>query len=376
MTDEPASIGDGPPLQRGVLTLHDRHPAVHWAALLALTFAFVSALELLRLPAAMLMGAMAAAILLRARHGGVEVPRMASLFAQGLVGCLIGRSVGPSILSAMLGQWAVFLSCIAAVIVFSTGLGYVLARAQVLPGTTAVWGSAPGAATAMTLMSGAFGADDRLVAFMQFLRVVIVVIVASTVARLWAGPAGSAAQQAVVWFPPVAVGPLCATLALAAAGALAGHLFRIPAGPLLLPLFVGAALSGAGSLRITLPPWLLAGGYTLVGWTIGLRFTRDILAHATRALVRVTLSIFVLIALCGGLAVVLHFAAGTDPLTAYLATSPGGADSVAIIAATSKVDMPFVMAMQTGRFLLVLFLGPMLSRRVARWSARPPRASR
>jgi Transition state regulatory protein AbrB len=36
----------------------------------------------------------------------------------------------------------------------------------------------------------------------------------------------------------------------------------------------------------------------------------------------------VLIALCGVLAGLLHLVAGTDALTAYLATSPGGADSV------------------------------------------------
>ena len=58
--------------------------------------------------------------------------------------------------------------------------------------------------------------------------------------------------------------------------------------------------------------------------------------------------------------------AGLDPLTAYLATSPGGADTVAIIAASTPVDVPFVMAMQTGRFLLVLALGPSLARLVAR----------
>jgi len=57
---------------------------------------------------------------------------------------------------------------------------------------------------------------------------------------------------------------------------------------------------------------------------------------------------------------------GVDPLTAYLATSPGGVDSAAIIAASTKVDMPFVMAMQTVRFLLILAVGPPLSRFVAR----------
>jgi uncharacterized membrane protein AbrB (regulator of aidB expression) len=58
--------------------------------------------------------------------------------------------------------------------------------------------------------------------------------------------------------------------------------------------------------------------------------------------------------------------AGVAPLTAYLATSPGGADSVVVIAATSAVDAGFVMAMQLVRFLMVLVLGP----RVTAWLAK------
>jgi membrane AbrB-like protein len=77
-----------------------------------------------------------------------------------------------------------------------------------------------------------------------------------------------------------------------------------------------------------------------------------------------------LIALCGGLAWALHALTGKDALTAYLATSPGGADSVALIAASSQVDAPFVMAMQTGRFLFVLFAGPSIARAVANWTTR------
>ena len=65
---------------------------------------------------------------------------------------------------------------------------------------------------------------------------------------------------------------------------------------------------------------------------------------------------------------ILVFAEGIDPLTAYLATSPGGADSVAIIASSSKVDQPFVMAMQIARFVVVLLTGPSLARFIARRS--------
>jgi hypothetical protein len=113
----------------------------------------------------------------------------------------------------------------------------------------------------------------------------------------------------------------------------------------------------------------MAGCYIVVGWIIGLRFTRETVLHAARQLPRVAATILTLILLCGGLAWVLHLALGTDMLTAYLATSPGGADSIAIIAASSKVDLPFVMAMQSARFLLVLLIGPSLARLVARWTA-------
>ena len=58
-------------------------------------------------------------------------------------------------------------------------------------------------------------------------------------------------------------------------------------------------------------------------------------------------------------------AAGIDPLTAYLATSPGGMDSIAIIAASSNVDVPFVMALQTARLLMIMAIGPSLARFVA-----------
>ena len=72
---------------------------------------------------------------------------------------------------------------------------------------------------------------------------------------------------------------------------------------------------------------------------------------------RMMACILTMIVLCGGVAWLMVLAIGVDPLTAYLATSPGGSDSVAIIAASSNVDVSFVMAMQTVRMIAVLFIG-------------------
>jgi uncharacterized protein len=354
-------------------TLRQTPQGLQWAGLLAGSVVCVAAFEMMRLPAALMLGAIAAAILLSWFEGRVTIPPWGFVIAQGFVGCLVARAITPDIAMTIFRKWPMFLVLIGAVIFFAAALGYLLARLRVLPGTTAVWGSSAGAATAMVLMSDAFGGDMRLVAVMQYLRVACVGLVASLVARAWVAP-GAATSASIVWFPPVAPGPLFATLLLGVGGAIVGVKCKIPAGALLVPIFVGAPLSAMQLVAITLPPWLLAVCYALVGWSIGLRFTRETVLYAGKQLPVILASIFTLIAMCGALAFALHEAVGTDPLTAYLATSPGGADAVAIIAASSPVDLPFVMAMQIGRLLVALLVGPMLARTIAR-SAGSERSS-
>src|SRR5580704_11148530 len=136
---------------------------------------------------------MIAGILLAVAGSNLRVPQRFVLIAQAVIGCMIARSIPPTIIGEMLRDWPLFLTVVIAVIAASSTLGWLLTRWRVLPGTTAVWGSSPGAATAMMLMAGAYGADIRLVAFMQYLRVLLVAVVATIVARMWAVRAGAPA---------------------------------------------------------------------------------------------------------------------------------------------------------------------------------------
>lgn len=354
---------------RGVMRIVPNRNALRWASLLVLSLVFVAVLELVRLPAALLLGPMIAAIVVAMAGAPVRLPPQPMVAAQAILGCMIAQVIPPSIAGELAKDWPLFLGGIVSVIAASSALGYLLTRWRVLPGTAAVWGSSAGAASAMTLMADAYGADVRLVAFMQYLRVVFVAAVASLVAKVFGAEGG--AMPDIVWFPPVAWVPFAETIALAGIGAIAGQRLRIPAGALLLPMALGVALQGTGWLRIELPPWLLAISYAFIGWSIGLRFNRPIFAHVARALPHVIGSTLALIGLCGLFAVGLVVVAGVDPLTAYLATSPGGADSVAIIAASSDVDLPFVMAMQTARLVLVMLTGPQIARFIANRAAVP-----
>ena len=339
-----------------------------WLLILAASAAIGALLAWLRLPAALLLGPMLAGIIVTAFGASARVPNAAFLVAQGLIGCMIAKMVPLTIAGELLGHWPVFVFGVLAVIGVSTFLGWVMIRMQILPGTAVLWGASPGAATAMIVMAEAYGADARLVAFMQYLRVAAVAAVASVVARVWELNPSQAGPH-IVWFPPLAYPSLAATLALATVGPLLADKLQIRSGAFLLPLLAGLFLTHMGWLVIELPPWLLLLSYAVIGWSIGLRFTRPLLLHATKAFPRVLACMLTLIALCGVLAGVLVAAAGVDPLTAYLATSPGGADSVAIIAASSNVDVPFVLAMQTTRLVAVIVLAPAIMRYVG----GPPR---
>src|SRR5271157_380540 len=339
--------------------------AAQWAFLAALSGACAALLHLAGLPAAFFLGPMAAGVIMGVNGASIRIPRVPYIGAQAIMGAFVASAITPSILHSFFQEWPIILGVVFAVIAASSFLGWVMSRWRVMPGTTAVWGSSPGAAAAMVIMAAEFGADARLVAFMQYFRVACVAGLASVIAAVWTHTTGTEHPPSE-WLPAVHWKAFTETLLLAGLCATAGRLFRIPSGPMLLTLLFGSILHLSGALEIELPKWLLAGTYTLLGWSVGVHFTPAILAHAVRAIPKILLSVTLLIAFCGGLAYVLTQALGIDALTAYLATSPGGMDSIAIIAASTHVDVSFVMALQTIRFLIIVMAGPHLARLVAR----------
>jgi len=343
-----------------------------WIGLAALSLALAWGGRLAGFPAAFLVGPMVAAVLVGLYLPvPVRVARPVLTCVQALLGCAIARAITSSFLTSLRQDGGLMLLVVAATILAGLLVGWVLVRYGALPGTTAAWGSSPGGASAMVAMAGDHGADIRLVAFMQYLRVILVVLTATFVARFLLGP-GDAAPAAL---PPLLVGtplvPTMTTLAIAIVAGGLGWWSRIPAGALLVPMVLGGALHALG-VDLVLPPWLLALANVALGWHVGLGFDRATLKHVLRALPQLLTASVLLIGMCALSGWLLSRTIAVDPLTAYLATSPGGLDSIAIIALGSQVDLSFVMAVQTLRLFLVILLGP----RIARWLClRVPGAS-
>lgn len=346
----------------------DGATAMRWTGLALLSIAISAGLEAMRLPASFLIGPLIAGILVRLAGVVLKTPRPVFLASQAVVGAMLGSALTPSIVATFRADWPILGATVAAIVAAATLSGWLLSRFGVVPGTTGVWGSSPGAASAMVIQAAAHGADVPLVAFMQYLRVLFVASTASLVARLWVGV--EAMPPAPVLFPPLHPGPLALTAAIVAVTAGLGIVSRIPSGAMIGPLLAGAILHGSDVFVFELPTWVLVLAYAGLGWTIGLGFTRAAVAHAARALPWIVLSILMLMAFAAAVSRVLVAELGVDPLTAYLATSPGGMDTVAIIAASTPVDVSFVLALQAVRFFVLVAIGPALSRLVARSLAR------
>ena len=72
--------------------------------------------------------------------------------------------------------------------------------------------------------------------------------------------------------------------------------------------------------------------------------------------------ILVLTAICAALGLALLVALDTDPLTAYLATTPGGISSVLAAAFDSGADLTVVVAVQTLRLMVLALAAPFATR--------------
>lgn len=343
--------------------------AAGWLLLFAVTLPVAWLLHRQGLPAAFLVGALLCGIAFSLAGVRLAVPRKCFVGAQALIGCAVADSITAGIVVTIARDWAVIALIVASTVLAGAIVGWTLTRWRALPGTTAAWGSSPGGASAMVAMADEFGADARLVALMQYLRVLMVVLSASTVAHFLL--AGAPVPVAAAALPALAFGAwqsLAVTLAVAGSGALLARWLHIPAGAILLPIVIGGALHSTGCLDVRQPFWLQAAASLTLGWYVGLRFNRAHLIAAFRLLPRLLLAAVFLIALCGLSAWLLTVLLHIDPLTAYLATSPGGLDSMILIAMGSGSDVAFVVAVQTLRLFVVILTGPAIARAICRYA--------
>lgn len=278
----------------------------------------------------------------------------------------LGSYLKLSTLEAVGSRWpAVLFACVATV-GLSLAAGLALTRITGVDRPTSSLGMIAGGASGIVAMSGELGADDRLVAVMQYLRVLVVVALTPLVVRVGFGHAHG--HGAPAGAPGAALTTeLAFLLGASVVGVLAARLVRLPAGFLLGPLLVAAVLTvtgASGGARV--PSVVQTIAFALIGLQVGLRFTHESLRRAGKLLPWVLAAIAGLIVTCAGLAALLVPLAHVSLLDAYLATTPGGLYAVLATAIGSGANTTFVLAVQALRLFAMVLAAPPL----VRWLVR------
>ncbi|WP_187369347.1 AbrB family transcriptional regulator [Baekduia soli] len=315
------------------------------------------------LPSPYLFGALLAGLgFALVRPGRLAIGDPAFTVGQALAGVALGAYVQASSLSALGREWAPVAGVSAATLGVSLLAGVVLARATELDRPTAALGMIAGGASGIVTMARDLGGDDRLVAFMQYLRVLVVVLLTPVLVAL-AFPGhhagGVAAGTALIgtardWY---------VTAGLALAGGLVMRVARVPAGVLIGPMVLAAAVSlSAPKGWYTVPGLVQDAAFAIIGLQVGLGFTLDTVRQTGRLLLPVLASVLGLMAACAGLAVALDQLTSVSLLNAYLATTPGGIYAVLAVAFGSGANSTFVIAVQGLRVVVMVLLAPVAVR--------------
>lgn len=295
----------------------------------------------------------------------LRLPERALTASHAVIGVTVGVAVQPTTLAAVGVHWLPVLLVTVATLALSIGAGALLARWTPLDAPTAALGLVAGGASGITALSDDLGADSRIVAVLQYLRILLIVLLMPAVVVLLFGGEGTSTDATTT---ATDVRTLLVVTVLAVVGTWTGSRLRLPTPGLLGPLLLtapAAALDVPGTDAVPLVLQSLA--FAVLGAHVGLRFTVQTVRTLRRALPVVLLMMGVLLAANAGLGLLLSAATGITPLDGYLATTPGGLYVVLAVAAGSGADTTVILAVQVLRLLVMLVAAPAVLRLLLRW---------
>lgn len=286
-------------------------------------------------------------------------PIQASSVTRRPMAAVIGTMLGSSFRPELLGHLSEWLLPLATLPLFLAGaallcVGYFRRVGRFDP-ATAYFAGMPGGIAEMVIMGAEKGADERKVGMIHAARIFLVVFILPFVIRhVHAASPGDLPVQSVTVAGPGSWSLLGWVLVCVVSGLAIGRALRLPAGHLIGPLAVSAALHIAHVTDFEIPRWAVGLAQVGLGATIGCRFAGLRLAELGRMLALSAGSTAILLALTFVWALLLSRLAGIDAGLLALAYSPGGLAEMSLVALSLGLEPSFVVIHHLTRVVLVL----------------------
>lgn len=316
---------------------------------------------------ALFAGLFVATGLALAGHAPNAVPERATIAAQAVLGVIIGALVQASTMRELATHILPVLLVTVATLLVSIAAGLLMGLRRDVDPITGALALTTGGASAIVSLAGQMGGDIRMVAIVQYMRVGFVTATMPLIVALvfHATPLASPHVAAhAPWYVGTALLLVAAPLGLGFA-----RITRLPAGTLLGPLCIAAAITLTGwTGNAPIPELIVDVAYAVIGWQAGVRFTVGRLAQVGRALPLALLLILAVNLICAALGVLLAHMTGASEYDGYLATVPGGIYAALAMAISSRTDVTFVLSVHVLRVILMMFAMPLVARVLRRRS--------
>ncbi|MGR7994158.1 AbrB family transcriptional regulator [Xanthobacter sp. ZOL 2024] len=312
----------------------------------------------LGLPAGWISGALVFTLVLALAGVQVAVPEGLRFVAFIILGTSMGTVLTPDML-VRAGSWPISMACLAASVVGSMLAGVLfLTRVAGWSLETALFASTPGAFSAVMAMAEETRADLRQVAFVQTVRLFLLVAALPNVLGV-TGLAGGGLQP-----PPHVSGMLDVLIlfAVTTACGLAAAALRLPGGLIVGALVGSAGMHLCGWSDAVVPPLLLLPAFVVLGAGVGVRFLGTRLA-TIRSYIVVSVGAFVVsIVVSAAFALCAVHLTGDDFGKVLTAFAPGALEAMAALGFAMGYDPAFMSAHHLFRFVGLSIALPVLTR--------------
>lgn len=314
----------------------------------------------LSLPLALLMGPIVTLSALSQRFPALRVSP--PIYGIGLIA--IGAALGQYFTPEIVSTWATIGTTLvlnATMTLVGLVLGYLfLTRAFRYDPATAIFSGLPGGILTVLEVSKDSDADVGAVLFFQVFRIVLGATMFPLAYALAGFDVPSVGVQTIADPQPVTWRDASILVAASVGAAFVGRRIRFPSAEISAPLLVSAVLYGTGVVSMTIPLWVPAIGFVIVGGAIGTLLPRP----GARKLLRLTLHtaavfvVFVILTL--GVSSVAQAALGIPFATGMLTFSPASLTEMIALALALDLDPPMVAANNMFRMIFCSLLAPAL----------------
>lgn len=277
-----------------------------------------------------------------------------------VIGLQLGGAFTISAAKEMMENFPFMVLMTFLLISFSLLLAFIVAKITGINMSTAILGSFPGGLSQMVIVGEEMKrANEAIIAFMQTLRILLVIISVPLTARMMYGSDSSSILSATVnseflieteiILLLIFLSPICIWL---------GTKAHMPIPFMLVPLLIVAVaqVTIVPGTAVGLPDWLINMAQVCVGAHLGYSMKINRSFFTIRMVGATLVSNLVLISFCFGLSETFSLIWKTPFKDMFLAAAPGGIAEMGITAIAIRADVAFVTSFQLFRLLVILLI--------------------